>query len=664
MNGMPESLDDEMGPRTVVRAGSTLQAGAVAYAYDDLGRVVQRGALTVTYGPLGQVSRAFDGTNAVVRYVYDENGQRVLKRRDGRAVEGYLLGGYLDDKGFVEPVKVGGRLVAAIDHGVLTLLDTDPRGSVMSDGKGALRVSPFGARARRPQASAAFDYVEKGYDADLGAVRMGTRDYDPRLAQFWTADPLLFERLDACASRPSECNLYGYAGNDPVALVDPDGRAGDTAAVLKGFGLRMAQHMVHDPMMGAMTGPVGQGLLAVVQQFVPAPVRALDADASAGTLEKFLPTNQAAASWVAADASTGAEKGAHLADTHVAVRETIELALGIKALGQAVGRLPAVLKARMPQCSGACGTTGCFTEGTPVHADTGTVAIESIAVGDRIHAHENCGATEVDPATWRTLELVMPKHDGSGDAVRLVTARSLAWMVEQGAAEGAWIDLTFEELGIAGVAQVVAVGPAPRVAAGEGCVVLSTMEHRSGDVLELRVAGVTLEVTRGHRFFSADRDAWVTAGDIVAGERLRTRRGVAAVESVAPLAGTARVYNIEVESRHTYYVGRGEVLTHNTCGGEGAAGGAGTGRGFFEGTRYTQKVLQQMRGGVGEFHSFPQSVTAFESAGTVRTITGGDGVVRQMLEIPGSYGGRNGVFQFIKEADGAINHRLFVPGAP
>jgi RHS repeat-associated protein len=95
-----------------------------------------------------------------------------------------------------------------------------------------------------------------------------------------------------------------------------------------------------------------------------------------------------------------------------------------------------------------------------------------------------------------------------------------------------------------------------------------------------------------------------------------------------------------------------------------AAGGASTGKSFFEGARYTQKVLQQMRGGVGEFHSFPESVAAFESAGTVRAITGGDRVVRQILEIPGSYGGRNGVFQFIKEADGAINHRLFVPGAP
>ncbi|MBN2194415.1 MAG: hypothetical protein JW751_16480 [Polyangiaceae bacterium] len=67
--------------------------------------------------------------------------------------------------------------------------------------------------------------------------------------------------------------------------------------------------------------------------------------------------------------------------------------------------------------------------------------------------------------------------------------------------------------------------------------------------------------------------------------------------------------------------------------------------------------------------SFPESVTAFESAGTVRTITGGDGVARQMLEIPGSYATSrgtimDGVFQFIKEADGALNHRLFVPRPP
>jgi filamentous hemagglutinin len=51
-----------------------------------------------------------------------------------------------------------------------------------------------------------------------------------------------------------------------------------------------------------------------------------------------------------------------------------------------------------------------------------------------------------------------------------------------------------------------------------------------------------------------------------------------------------------------------------------------------------------MAKGVEESHSFPESVTAFENTGTTSAITGGDGIVREMLEIPGSYGGRDGVF--------------------
>jgi len=63
--------------------------------------------------------------------------------------------------------------------------------------------------------------------------------------------------------------------------------------------------------------------------------------------------------------------------------------------------------------------------------------------------------------------------------------------------------------------------------------------------------------------------------------------------------------------------------------------GCGRGSGeLFEGTTYSSKVLQQMKSGVGEFHSFPESVRAFEDAGAVRAIKGGDGQVYQMLEIP------------------------------
>ena len=87
---------------------------------------------------------------------------------------------------------------------------------------------------------------------------------------------------------------------------------------------------------------------------------------------------------------------------------------------------------------------------------------------------------------------------------------------------------------------------------------------------------------------------------------------------------------------------------------------------FFTGTIYTSKVLEQMGQGAGEFHSFSESVTAFENAGYVSTITGGDGVLYNMLEIPGGYlsssgNWYDGAFQFIKDVDGSINHRLFVP---
>jgi RHS repeat-associated protein len=84
---------------------------------------------------------------------------------------------------------------------------------------------------------------------------------------------------------------------------------------------------------------------------------------------------------------------------------------------------------------------------------------------------------------------------------------------------------------------------------------------------------------------------------------------------------------------------------------------AKTSTSFFAGTKYTNKVLGQMK--KGDFHDFPESVKTFEAEGVIRTIKGGDDVTRQMLEIPGEYGGKKGFFQFMKEADGSINHRFF-----
>jgi Immunity protein 40 len=80
---------------------------------------------------------------------------------------------------------------------------------------------------------------------------------------------------------------------------------------------------------------------------------------------------------------------------------------------------------------------------------------------------------------------------------------------------------------------------------------------------------------------------------------------------------------------------------------------------FFKGTKYSQKVIKQMNGGSGEFHSFPEIVKNFETLGIIKKIKGGDGVVREMLSIPGGYGNHEGNFEFMKELDGEINHRFF-----
>lgn len=156
-----------------------------------------------------------------------------------------------------------------------------------------------------------------------------------------------------------------------------------------------------------------------------------------------------------------------------------------------------------------------------------------------------------------------------------------------------------------------------------------------------------------------------TASTVSANPPAETKTRVWDFSSAAPL----NVWLERSASPRTHLENQSGSLELTSVSPHAAGGGGGAARSFFEGTRYTPKVLQQMRGGPGEFHSFPESVTAFESAGTVRTITGGDGVARQMLEIPGSYATSrgtvlDGVFQFIKEADGAINHRLFVPRTP
>ena len=163
-------------------------------------------------------------------------------------------------------------------------------------------------------------------------------------------------------------------------------------------------------------------------------------------------------------------------------------------------------------------------------------------------------------------------EDGqTGDPLELETVQSPDWLVEHQAAPGREVWLSFGELGMGGWATVQAVAPAPAIAAGPGRVVLSTLRRYNEDVHELRFeeTGDPLRPTGNHPLWSADRAAWVPAGEVYVGERLQTADGVVTVAEVRRLPGAFKVYNLTVEGDHEYLVGAERVRSHNAdkCGG-------------------------------------------------------------------------------------------------
>ncbi|MCY1047263.1 N-acetylmuramoyl-L-alanine amidase [Corallococcus sp. bb12-1] len=229
--GLPTLIAQDGVQRVFSVQGNVLTAGSVAYTFDDLGRTVSRGDTRFEYGPHGQVARVVRDTSEW-RFLYDESGQRLLKLVGSTPQVAYLDGGrVLDVNGLTKPFRFAGQVVGLVHEGTFQLLGTDARGSVMADADGQLRLaSPFGARTTRPVSAAVVDFVEKGYDADLGLVRMGARDYDPELNRFLTPDPLFLEQPMLCVESPVECNLYAYARNAPTRFVDPSGFKAKAAA--------------------------------------------------------------------------------------------------------------------------------------------------------------------------------------------------------------------------------------------------------------------------------------------------------------------------------------------------------------------------------------------------------------------------------------------------
>lgn len=206
-----------------------------------------------------------------------------------------------------------------------------------------------------------------------------------------------------------------------------------------------------------------------------------------------------------------------------------------------------------------------------VLTSNGYVEIEDIEVGQRVitvaESDIQDSSTAVDPYSWRLVKLLMPNPDNSDDIIELSCLRPLAWLAEAGIELGIQIEFVLHEMGLEGTAKVVSIEPCPTIEEGEGRVVLSTVTHLNGHLMEIRFDGADqpLQPTDTHQFYSEDREAWTPAGSLSAGEQLRTATGSIEITSTSKQSGIQQVFNIEVEGEHWYYVSELDVLSHNMC---------------------------------------------------------------------------------------------------
>jgi hypothetical protein len=210
-------------------------------------------------------------------------------------------------------------------------------------------------------------------------------------------------------------------------------------------------------------------------------------------------------------------------------------------------------------------------DGSVATATLQTVSIATLPLGARVLAGNprpeemDHAFAEPEQATWVSVSVRMTKRDGT--VVQAEFLRPREWVARHKILAGAALPIAITELEVEGNAIVTAISPCPQIATGEGRVVTGRFVTREAGNL-VRVAlenGTEIRATDVHPVWSVDREEWVPAGEIEAGEHVDTLAGPFAVLSVERLESAHGVYNIEVHGEHVFRVTADGVLVHNAC---------------------------------------------------------------------------------------------------
>jgi len=189
---------------------SKQEGNTTSYSFDKPYRLTGMGANTqFSYDGAGNRLRAVrSGTET--RYIYDASGNLLAEADASNTITRYYVHG-------------AGLLAAITPADAVYCYHFDATGNTVAITDGSENVvnsydySPFGMILSETEAFAQpFKYVGKlGVMAEGDFYYMRARYYDPLVGRFISEDPMGFDGGDV--------NLYVYAGNNPVLLVDPWG---------------------------------------------------------------------------------------------------------------------------------------------------------------------------------------------------------------------------------------------------------------------------------------------------------------------------------------------------------------------------------------------------------------------------------------------------------
>ena len=276
---------------------------------------------------------------------------------------------------------------------------------------------------------------------------------------------------------------------------------------------------------------------------------------------------------------------------------------------------------------------GCFLGATLVALSGGINAtpIQDVKLFDLVESKETAeaaviasadadwGAEEVQLTDITLTKVKSPKERwlvgkfrGVSDSTILTVARKADWFRNNRLKIGSISSLSLSELGLSGEYQLTNVREldsreyrALSLGEGRSRPVTATVSYPVPFALQIYTNSDTIGVTPNHLFFSGNRSDWTAAGDLKEGELIETLTGKVEIQKIDTLnVPDLRVYNIEVDENHNYYVGTGQLLVHNTC------------------LAYVEEI----------FRLFPEN-----SSGTVRVLEPGTGRVTDQIDELGTY---------------------------